>query len=197
MIGSCGLHRRNGGGGLDLGYWLHPAWTGKGLATMAAAALVDQGLRLGNVDRIEIHHDAANSASGAVARRSGFTEAERRPSPEGPPAPGEVGVDVVLADDRGSVAGADAKTGAPTGLNRRPTSARRTSYYGSTLCAVASLPDVPLRQKGSLSAVDLFSSETAAGLPYFWRWLDATGTAREEGIGRRTMSPLHKSHQRW
>ncbi|MFC9534476.1 GNAT family N-acetyltransferase [Streptomyces sp. NPDC056975] len=33
VVGSCGLHRRIGPGGLDIGYWLHRAWTGKGLAT--------------------------------------------------------------------------------------------------------------------------------------------------------------------
>jgi RimJ/RimL family protein N-acetyltransferase len=39
VIGSSGLMRRIGPGGLDIGYWLHPAWTGKGLATTAVAAL--------------------------------------------------------------------------------------------------------------------------------------------------------------
>lgn len=95
VIGSCGLHRRIGAGGLDVGYWLHPRWTGRGLATMAVTALVGQGFRLTGTDRMEIHHDAANPAGGAVARRLGFTEAGRGPTPEGPTAPGEVGIDVV------------------------------------------------------------------------------------------------------
>ncbi|MFF3276040.1 GNAT family N-acetyltransferase [Streptomyces chrestomyceticus] len=95
VIGSGGLHRRIGTGGLDLGYWIHPHWTGQGLATMAATALVDQGFRLTGIDRIEIHHDAANTASAAVARRLRFTEIERRPAPEGPSAPGEAGIDVI------------------------------------------------------------------------------------------------------
>ncbi|MER6421078.1 GNAT family N-acetyltransferase [Streptomyces sp. NPDC001137] len=95
VIGSCGLHRRIGAGGLDIGYWIHPRWTGQGLATMAASGLVSQGFQLAGIDRIEIHHDAANSASGAVARRLGFTEIERTQAPEGPCAPGEVGIDVV------------------------------------------------------------------------------------------------------
>ncbi|MGW6925641.1 GNAT family N-acetyltransferase [Streptomyces sp. NPDC054950] len=94
VVGSCGLHRRIGPGGLDIGYWLHHAWTGKGLATMAAAALVQAGRDLPGIDRIEIHHDAANSASGAVARRLGFTEVERVRVPGGPEAPGETGVQV-------------------------------------------------------------------------------------------------------
>lgn len=95
VIGSCGLHRRIGAGGLEIGYWLHRGWTGRGLATMATAALVRQGFRLTGIDRVEIRHDAANPASGAVARRLGFTEVERVPAPDGPIAPGDVGIDVV------------------------------------------------------------------------------------------------------
>ncbi|MGW3749045.1 GNAT family N-acetyltransferase [Streptomyces sp. NPDC005134] len=94
VVGSCGLHRRIGSGGLDIGYWLHHAWTGKGLATMAAAALVQAGRELPGIDRVEIHHDEANSASGAIARRLGFTEVERVRVPDGPEAPGETGVHV-------------------------------------------------------------------------------------------------------
>lgn len=95
VIGSCGLHRRIGAGGLEIGYWLHPAWTGRGLATQAAAALVGQGFTLPGIDRLEIQHDAANAASGAVARRLGFTEVARVPVPQGPATPGEEGVDVI------------------------------------------------------------------------------------------------------
>ncbi|GGQ22641.1 N-acetyltransferase [Streptomyces virginiae] len=95
LIGTCVLMRRIGEGGLEIGYWLHPARTGRGLVTMACTALVDQAFRLPGIDRIEIHHDAANHASGAVARRLGFTEVERVRAPEGPLAPGESGIDVI------------------------------------------------------------------------------------------------------
>ncbi|MET8565387.1 GNAT family protein [Streptomyces flaveolus] len=95
VTGSCGLHRRIGAGGLDIGYWLHPRWTGRGLATMAAGALVHQGFQLAGIDRVEIHHDAANPASGAVAARLGFTEVGRVQAPDGPAAPGEVGIHVI------------------------------------------------------------------------------------------------------
>ncbi|MFC5805291.1 GNAT family N-acetyltransferase [Streptomyces formicae] len=95
LIGSCSLMRRIGPGGLEIGYWLHPRWTGRGLATTAAAALIHQGFHLTGIDRIEIHHDAANSASAGVARRLGFTEVERKPLPEGPLAPAETGVNVI------------------------------------------------------------------------------------------------------
>ncbi|MGI5248333.1 GNAT family N-acetyltransferase [Actinacidiphila glaucinigra] len=95
VIGGCGLHRRIGAGGLEIGYWLHPRWTGRGLATGAVAALVDEGFTLPGIERLEIHHDAANAASAAVARRLGFAEVARVPEPEGPSTPGEVGIEVV------------------------------------------------------------------------------------------------------
>jgi hypothetical protein len=78
-----------------MGYWLHPEWTGRGLATMSAAALLHQRFALAGIDRIEIHHDAANLASGAIPRRLGFIEVERRQAPDGPATPGEVGVEVI------------------------------------------------------------------------------------------------------
>ncbi|MFD9793485.1 GNAT family N-acetyltransferase [Streptomyces sp. NPDC059070] len=95
VIGGCGLHRRIGPGGLEIGYWVHSRWTGQGLATMAASGLVREGFQLAGTDRMEICHDAANQSSGAVARRLGFTEVARTRVPEGPCAPGEVGIDVV------------------------------------------------------------------------------------------------------
>lgn len=94
VIGSCSLMRRIGPGGLEIGYWIHPEWTGRGLVTMSVTAVIRQAFALPGVERVEIHHDEANEASGAVARRLGFTEVGREPVPEGPVAPGEVGVEV-------------------------------------------------------------------------------------------------------
>lgn len=93
VCGSAGLMRRIGPGGLELGYWLHPAYTGRGLATMAAVALIREAFTLPDVDRVEIIHDAANTASGAVAERLGFVEVGRRIVE--PDAPAKTGVDVV------------------------------------------------------------------------------------------------------
>lgn len=95
VVGSCGLMRRIGPGGLEIGYWLHPAWTGRGLATSAAAALVRQAFALPDIERVEIVHDAANTASGRIPRRLGFTQIERGTPPQGPVAPGETGIAVV------------------------------------------------------------------------------------------------------
>ena len=60
IVGSAGLHDRVGGGGLEIGYWVHSAWTGRGIATDAAAALTLAALAIPGVGRVEIHHDAAN-----------------------------------------------------------------------------------------------------------------------------------------
>jgi ribosomal-protein-serine acetyltransferase len=95
VVGSCGLMRRIGPGGLEIGYWLHPLWTGQGLATLAAEALQRQAFALPGIHRVEVHHDAANKASGAIPRRLGYTEIERRDPGQDLLAPSEVGVRVV------------------------------------------------------------------------------------------------------
>jgi ribosomal-protein-serine acetyltransferase len=87
LVGGCGLMARIGPGGLEIGYWVHQAYTRRGLATAAASALTEQAFRLPGVDRVEIVHDELNVASGGVPRKLGFTEIGRRPieprSPEG------------------------------------------------------------------------------------------------------------------
>lgn len=100
VVGSCGLMGRIGPGGLEIGYWLHHAWTGQGLATLAAATLRDQAFMLTGIDRVEIHHDEANTASAAIARRLEMTEVERRPREGGPQAPADVGVEVIWRQQR-------------------------------------------------------------------------------------------------
>src|SRR5580700_10107967 len=79
LAGGCGLMSRIGPGGLEIGYWVHQAWTRRGLATAASAALVEAAFRLPGVDRIEIVHDELNVASAGVPRKLGFTQVERRP----------------------------------------------------------------------------------------------------------------------
>src|SRR5690349_23643461 len=64
IAGSAGLHNRVGEGGLEIGYWVHSRWTGRGIATDAAAALSNAALALPGIERVEIYHDAANAASG-------------------------------------------------------------------------------------------------------------------------------------
>jgi ribosomal-protein-serine acetyltransferase len=93
LAGSASLMARIGPGGLEIGYWVHRAYTRRGLATAATAVLVEQAFRLPGVDRVEIVHDELNVASGGVPRKLGFTEVERRPLDL--PAPVGTGVGVV------------------------------------------------------------------------------------------------------
>lgn len=72
VLGSFGLHRRRGPGCLEIGYWLHVAATGRGHARAATAALVEVGLALDGVDRVEVRVDLANVRSSAVARAAGL-----------------------------------------------------------------------------------------------------------------------------
>jgi ribosomal-protein-serine acetyltransferase len=79
IAGSAGLMARIGSGGLEIGYWVHQAYTRRGLATAASAALTEQAFALAGVDRVQIVHDELNVASGGVPRKLGFTEIARRP----------------------------------------------------------------------------------------------------------------------
>src|SRR5260370_13550999 len=86
LAGSTGLMSRIGPGGLEIGYWVHRAWTRRGLATAASAALVDHAFRLPGVDRVEIVHDQLNLATAAVPRKLRSTTVGPRPLGRPPPA---------------------------------------------------------------------------------------------------------------
>lgn len=89
VIGTIGLHRRIGPGGIEMGYWIHVAHSGKGYATAAARALTGAALGLADVRRVEIHCDEANGASAAIPRKLGY-RLDRVDRTE-PAAPGETG----------------------------------------------------------------------------------------------------------
>ena len=72
LLGVVGLHRRVGPEAIELGYWLMPAATGRGLMTRAVQALTVAALALDDVSRVEIHCDVANARSAAVAERAGY-----------------------------------------------------------------------------------------------------------------------------
>jgi len=99
LVGEAALHRRSaddstvgdstGGDSVELGYWIAAGQAGNGYGTSASAALTTVALELPGISRVEIHCDAANQASAAVARRLGYRLdriEERRPE-----APGESG----------------------------------------------------------------------------------------------------------
>ncbi len=72
-IGGCAMHRRVGPGGLDIGYWLGAGHTGRGHATRIADALTKAACAMSDVTFAAISHESSNEASGAVARRLGYT----------------------------------------------------------------------------------------------------------------------------
>ncbi|UNI13646.1 hypothetical protein JDV02_000369 [Purpureocillium takamizusanense] len=87
IIGSCGLSRGIGPGGLEIGYWIASDATGRGWATRAAAMLARAAVAMG-ADRVQIRHDEANERSAAVPRRLGFRCLGEVPPVDGLPIPG-------------------------------------------------------------------------------------------------------------
>jgi ribosomal-protein-serine acetyltransferase len=91
VVGGCGLHRRQGPGTIDLGYWIHVDHTGNGYAIEMARALTAVAFDVPGIERVEIHHDKANVRSRAVPRSLGFTPGPEQP--DGIHSPGEAGID--------------------------------------------------------------------------------------------------------
>jgi ribosomal-protein-serine acetyltransferase len=98
IAGSCGLHRRRGPKTLELGYWIHPSFTRRGLATIVARLLTDAAFSVPGIDSVEIHHDKANTASAGVPERLGFRFVGE--SPDEGNAPAAVGIDCTWRIDR-------------------------------------------------------------------------------------------------
>jgi RimJ/RimL family protein N-acetyltransferase len=93
VIGMCSLMSRPGPGRLEIGYWVRSDRAGAGVASAAAELLTDAGLDVSGTDIVEIHHDAANGASGRIPQKLGYTEVVRRDVEIDNP--GEVGVEVI------------------------------------------------------------------------------------------------------
>jgi len=93
VAGSCGLMTRQGLGVLEIGYWVHSSHTGRGYASAAAMALAEVGLAQPGIDRVQIHHDIENPASGRVAAKAGFHQVG--PTEVTKKAPGDSGTHLV------------------------------------------------------------------------------------------------------
>jgi ribosomal-protein-serine acetyltransferase len=93
LVGGCGLHRRVGPGGLEIGYWVHADHLREGVATAAVRLLCERAFTMPSVDRVEIHHDRANVASEGVPRKLGFSLVGE--APEAPKVPAEEGIERV------------------------------------------------------------------------------------------------------
>lgn len=73
LLGSVGLHNVAGEPhAATVGYWFGKADTGRGLATEAVSAVVRAAFEVQRIARLEIHCDATNVRSRALAKRLGF-----------------------------------------------------------------------------------------------------------------------------
>ena len=91
VVGGTGYKRRPERSALEIGYWVHVDHLRQGVATEMASALTIAAFTIDGVENVEIHHDRANLASGAVPARLGFTFAGEHP--DAVQAPAEVGID--------------------------------------------------------------------------------------------------------
>jgi len=91
VVGGTGLHLRGDVHTVEIGYWVHIDYIGRGIATQVSYALVEAAFATwAEIDTVEIHHDQANEASAAVPRRLNFEYVET--SNREPEAPSEVGI---------------------------------------------------------------------------------------------------------
>ena len=73
LIGENVLLQRVGPDALEIGYLTHLGFEGSGYANEASSAIIKVSFETYKARRIEIHHAAANPASGAIPKRLGFT----------------------------------------------------------------------------------------------------------------------------
>lgn len=90
-IGGCGLHKRRGPHGLEIGYWIDKDHTNQGIATEVARVLTVGAFAVPSITFTEIHHDKANVASGRVPAKLGYTFVGE--TADSVTSPGEVGID--------------------------------------------------------------------------------------------------------
>lgn len=82
LLGGTGLHTRAGQGGREIGYWIHIAHTGQGIATEVTSALTKVGFALLGLQWLEIKCAPDNHASAAIPKKLGYTlEATLRARP--------------------------------------------------------------------------------------------------------------------
>ena len=91
VVGGTGLHLRGDVNTVDIGYWMHVDYIGKGIATRVSGALTETAFAIWpEIDTVVIVHDEVNIASGKVPARLGVEHVftgQREPE-----APGESGV---------------------------------------------------------------------------------------------------------
>ena len=92
VVGGCGFHRRAGPNTLEIGYWVHVDHLRQGYATEMARILTSAAFNVPGIERVEIHHDKANTRSGAIPEVLGFNlNGESQVKPH---APATIGIDI-------------------------------------------------------------------------------------------------------
>lgn len=97
IIGGCSINPKTDSVA-SIGFWVHVDYTGRGIATSVARGLAGAALSAG-FSTVLIRHDEANTSSGAIAARIGFSFVRREP--HSIDAPGQTGTTLVwqLGDD--------------------------------------------------------------------------------------------------
>ncbi|MHB8245546.1 MAG: GNAT family N-acetyltransferase [Acidimicrobiales bacterium] len=94
VAGSAGIHQRRAPGSLEIGYWVHQAHTGRGVATLTSYLLTDLAFQAPGTEAVEIYHDRANWVSRRVPRRLGYDLVAETPATSVVAgSPGEEGID--------------------------------------------------------------------------------------------------------
>lgn len=92
VVGGCGFHRRAGPKTLEIGYWVHVDHLRHGYASEMARILTSAAFTVPDIERVEIHHDKANTRSGAIPEALGYRlDGEINVKPH---APATIGIDV-------------------------------------------------------------------------------------------------------
>lgn len=99
ILGGIGVHPTQTRGQMEIGYWVHAAHVGHGVASRSAGAITESAVALPGVESVVIRCDEANHRSAAVARRLGYRLAEVHDI-AGPRAPGETGREMVWVTTR-------------------------------------------------------------------------------------------------
>lgn len=73
VLAASGLHPRVGAEAMEIGYWVHAAHHGKGLATEVAGALTRVGFEVHGLARLEIRCAPDNVRSLTVAKKLGYS----------------------------------------------------------------------------------------------------------------------------
>ncbi len=89
IVGGAGLHRRGEPDCLEIGYWIRGDCVGAGFATETARALTGEGLKLPEIDRIQIDCDPENRRSLRIPEKLGYEVVElvraNKVTPDGRP----------------------------------------------------------------------------------------------------------------